>query len=77
MWKRFLHSVLWTPRPNPYRSVLVRQILADAAFALTEGWLREQSCNHSLHAGASQPRLGAKLGNQAYDLGPLDRIIGQ
>jgi len=28
-------------------------------------------------AGASQTRLGAKLGNQAYDLGPLDRIIGQ
>jgi hypothetical protein len=57
--------------------VLLRQILTDAAFALTEGWLREQSRNHHYTPVPAKPRLGAKLSDQAYDLGPLDRIIGQ
>src|ERR1700730_13979019 len=51
--------------------------MADTALALTEGWLREQSCNHHYAPVPAKPCLGAKLGDQAHDLGSFKRIIGQ
>jgi hypothetical protein len=45
--------------------------VADATFALTEGWLRQQSCDHHDTPVPAETCLGAELCNQAYDLGAL------